>query len=453
MSGPSNTSATKQLPRHRGGLADGAQICGFDIGGLHSDMLATFSRFLRSGIPVSILDGYSAYSNFSGISLVNERRIGIDYHTKELKRTRLRARNLRLLAADESDEVARRDYQMDVRRETERCRAIEAEIARFENQASLPTPPKFDTEVGFLLAGLGALVSSPDGRVQSSSATALHSVLHDFHLEQVGDRVRWSAGLLLPANGQVLVAGPFTGSVASIGRRKSPAEQAAVGESLGAGLLRRPFVDKLQKVGYPYHLARTASLAPGGFIPRILLGEEVIWPDCPETFDHGKFNAHLRSIWESHPLWAKAVYCWNNPKRQALADIVAILGGQVNKIQITDLLEASGISNEELNNMTFGGLIRREGVPFWPPAVRRVGIWGSARTRSPKEMVGRICGLCHQTATAVVRVPEVTEALLCRTCRVMPGHPDLVFPPYYLDLALPPTELDMVLVDRAKAWK
>jgi hypothetical protein len=444
---------TKQLPRHRGGLADGMHICGFEIASFHKDILATISRSLREGVPVTTLDGFASIPNIDGMALINENRINLERLNRNFKNLEARARNLRLLAADETDQQSRTEYQEDARRESKRLTEMKVEIDRLSNQEIKPLPIQFTSETEYLIAGLSALVSSDTGRIQLETATAFQSILHEFQVEAKGDRVHWSTCLLVPADGRVVVIGPFKGSVPAIGRKKSPADLDSLNYSLGAGISRRSVVSKLQDAGFSYHRSRAASLAPGGYLARVLLGEEVIWPQCNSDFNHERFNSHVRQIWSKNFSCSKTFYCWSNPKRQAVTDIVSNLGGRAYREQIWPLLKSFEIEDKHLIFMTQEIVSTRQGALPWPPSVVRLGEWNTGEDNNLKMLGSVFCQLCGNPATAVIRVPEVSDSVLCRSCCVMPSQPDLPFPRMYLDLALPETDLDQALLARARSWK
>jgi hypothetical protein len=169
----------------------------------------------------------------------------------------------------------------------------------------------------------------------------------------------------------------------------------------------------------------------------VLLGEEVVWPDCDATFNHVAFNRHVRAVWEAHPGWAASVYCQTSPSRQALADLVASKGGSASLSDLDADLKELGIRRNDVYSMTLPKPGRTDATPPWPPTVERTTVWTSGKGADSSLMANPICPVCRAPATAVVRVLEVTNALLCRTCRVMPSNPEVEFPPLYLDLALP----------------
>lgn len=189
-------------------------------------------------------------------------------------------------------------------------------------------------------------------------------------------------------------------------------------------------------------------MAPGPHLVAALLGEDVRWPDCEPGFDHLGFAAHLRETWTALQAWSGGVYAHTAPKRQILADLVAALGGHASLAQLHHVVADVGLKPTDLYPMTLPRP-SNGGQPPWPPTVDRVGTWSAGTLAEHSHLTSPRCPRCGQPATAVVRVPEVPTALLCRGCRVMPGHPDLVFPPLYLDLALPPITIPDDLVHRA----
>ncbi|HEV7788281.1 MAG TPA: hypothetical protein VGP05_04655, partial [Pseudonocardia sp.] len=261
----------------------------------------------------------------------------------------------------------------------------------------------------------------------------------------------WRTHLLVPADGRVLRLGPFGGRVPRRGRTLTPAEWQRLRTGAGRPAGRRGVIHALGKAGFPEHLARAASLAPDGHLARVLLGQDVEWPDVPAGFDHDRFNRHLRQQWGAHPGWAKGVYCQTNTKRQALTDLVAALGGFARADQLRAVFPDLGIKNADLLPMTLTRRARNPATADWPPSVERVGQWSAAGKAHEHAVCSILCPGCGQPATAVVRVLEVPGALLCRRCLIAPARPDLRFPPIYATLALPPTAIAPALVTRALA--
>lgn len=432
------TGKVARRPRHTAGLADGAKVRSVNIQALHSDMLRAFAAGLRDGVPVEVLDGLRAYRDVHSLTVVNQRQGRLRQLEQEASEARDRARHARQNANEEPDGDVRADYQEDARRYTAQARQLEDEMARMRFLTEGTTlPDRFDGEVDFLLSGLKALLVTEDGRVNDEQAAALRSVLHDFSLTLEGSQVRWVASLLVPADDRVVALGPFTGIVAAHGRVLTSAEIAEHHSAAGAAQRRRILVHRLEEAGFPRHLARAASLAPGGYLPRVLLGEEVVWPDCDASFNHVAFNSHVRAVWEAHPGWAASVYCQTSPSRQALADLVASKGGSASLADLDGDLEELGIRRNDVYSMTLPKPGRTDATPPWPPTVDRTTVWASGKGADSSQMANPICPACGAPATAVVRVLEVTDALLCRSCRVMPSNPELKFPPLYIDLALP----------------
>lgn len=425
-------------PRHTAGIADGAKVRIIDRLALHTSMLSALCTGLRDGVPAQLLDGHQAYRDLHGLTVVNQRQGQTRALESSAADARNRARKARANANEESDAEVCADYQLDARRYTAEARRIEEELHRLRSKTqSTALPDTFEGEIDFLLSGLEALLDTEDGRVSDHQSAALKSVLHDFTISLEGTSVRWSASLLVPADGQVVVVGPFTGTVAARGRLLTAAEVRELPTAAGSGQRRRTIVHRLERAGFPTHLSRAASLAPGDYLVRALLGEDVTWPSCSSTFDHSAFNEHVRSVWSSNSGWSASVYCQTNSTRQALADLVAHFGGTATLAELDPHLARLGIRRGDVYAITLPKRARKETTLPWPPTVTRTNTWSARSKASGSQMACLVCPRCGKPATAVVRVPEVPDALLCRTCRVMPSNGQLEFPPLYLDLALP----------------
>lgn len=192
----------------------------------------------------------------------------------------------------------------------------------------------------------------------------------------------------------------------------------------------------LREACYPKALATSASHAPGPYLRDALLGHSVTWPGCDPRFDHAAFNEHVRSTWQHLPGWASNVYCYTAPSRQALVDMIASLGGAATMERLEVKRERWGLARNDLYLIS-KSMTRSGNTPPWPASVERRGDWSKRSPRTESILANWLRPLCGDPATAVVRVPEVPDALLCRRCRVMPSRPDLIFPPPYLDHALP----------------
>lgn len=447
------TSPTGRASRHRAftsdGLADGRKLALIERTTLHRSMLQAFADGLRHGVEVANLDGYQAFQDLQGMTVINQRRGRIRLLESRAQECRSLARRARENANAEPDPATRTEYMDDARSYSAEGRGFTEEANRLkalEDPGSLPD--SFDGEVGFLLDSLTALLDSSDGICSRDQAAALHSILRDFRIAIEGSELRWSACLLVPADGRVLSIGPFGGVLPLRGQPITPAEVDELSNSTGAAQRRRKLIHQLEEAGYPRHLARAATLAPGFLLPRVLLGEDVTWPDCVADFDHAGFNEHLRQTWSKHPAWAAGVYCHKNIKRQALADTVALLGGRAPLVLIEPFLARYDIRRNDIYSMTLPKRTSNLALPAWPATVMRENEWSSITPVSESILRNPTCPRCQAPATAVVRVLEVPDALLCRQCRVMPSRGDLVFPPLYLSLALPPIALpDLTDID------
>ena len=427
--------------RRRRGLDAGSKVAVVDQRALHRSIVAGVADGLRHGVPVDVLDGYAAHMSLHQLVIVNDRSARVEHLTRERDHARDLAKRARALATSEPDDEVAADYRADARTHAARARSLDEQITAITTAQSTPqVPPVFTGEVEYLITGLTALLAA-DGKMTREQRAAWRTVVHAFRVIPDGAALRWELELLVPAEGQVMVLGPFTGTVPARGKVLSPAEQARLGAPQASGQRRRERIHALLEAGYPLHLARCATLAPTDHLARALLGEDVTWPDCPPAFDHDAFTTHVRTVWGAHPGWGKGVYLQTAPKRQALADLLAALGGSATIADLDPHLPALGLVRNDLYALSLPRLMRHPSTPAWPPTVERDGVWSAGTKASHSRLVSPRCGVCGEPATAVVRVPEVPDALLCRSCRVMPSRPDLVFPPLYLDLALPPTDL------------
>ena len=360
-----------------------------------------------------------------------------------MKRQSTQARKLAI--EEEEDDEVRAQYQQDARTATREAAALQLDLSRLRQEDAQVLPATFKSEVDYLIRGLATIAR---GNVAPRDERhALHTVIEDFRIEECGDAARWTLHLLVPADGRVAVLGPFTDVVPVIGRRVTPAEKKARKNTTADARIRRTLIGQLLDAGFPDCLARAASFAPTTHLARALLNDDVLWPDCADGFDHAAFNRHVRASWPRNGAWSKGIYCHTNPKRQAIVDLVAGLGGQARLDQIEAVAEDLGFQVSDVYPLTDEKTSRNPAIPRWPAPVRRCGAW-SAATLAEASIVESIrCPRCGEPATAVVRVPEVPGALLCRRCLVAPAHPDLQFPPLYGDLALPTTRiLEEVLV-------
>lgn len=439
---PKSPGSSASQPRHTAGLADGKKLTVVPMAALHADMLRVIAHGIRTGVPARLLDGYRAYRDASALVVTNEHQARVTRLQEDARALRARAKTARRLATEETDPDVADDYRDDARDYTQQATAAEAEMRRLTEQVERQSlPAQFDGEVDYLLTGLKALLPTSDARVTLDQANALRTVMPEISLELVGREIHWSAELLLPADNRVVALGPFTGRVPARGRILTQAELDDIATASGAAQRRRQLIHQLDEAGYPRHLSRAASLAPRGLLPQVLLGQAVLWPDCPEDFDHHGFNEYLRRVWGAHPGWSASVYCQTNPSRQALADLIASLGGTASLADIEPHLVDLGIKRNDIYSMTLPKHARDPKTPPWPPTVLRTNTWATRSPSTDSYLASPRCPRCRQPVTAVVRVLEVTDALLCRTCHVMPSEPERVFPPLYLDLALPQTPI------------
>ena len=431
--------------RRTAGLDDGTRVASINRGDLHRSIVETIARGLREGTEAVALDGLAAFRSVQQLVVVDQRRETLARLARERDEAERRASRARTLAIDEADDELAGQYREDAREHSQRARRIRAEIDRLESADARALPESFTGEVDFLITALGALLAE-DGRTGPEERTALRQVLRNFIITVDGATARWETELVVPAGDRVVALGPFRGSVPARGTPLAPAALKALPASSGAALERRRMRDALEAEGWPTPVARSATLAPFMLLPQVLLGTDVEWPDCPPDFDHARFNAHLRDSWTPDLACVASKYAYTSVQRQALADIVAALGGQARLDQAMHAGREHGLTQARVTNLTY---ITKHGLP-WPPAVVRVGQWSAGTYVHDSHLRSLICPLCDQPATAVLRLPEVPEAVLCRTCRVMPSRPDLPFPPIYIDLALPRTALSPSLIQDAR---
>lgn len=420
-----------------GGLPDGVKDGIVIRDELHESMWRSFVTGLRTGVPVTTLDGHRAFSGIDGLVMFNENRARVELLRQELSEAERLAKSARGLAIREQDPRQQLAYQAEARAQGARAEALSAAIDRAHEQVAGGVPPVFTCEMSFFEAGLSALLT-PSGVVEQSVWSALRKVLHNMTGHFDDTWFHWEASLLLPADGNVYVAGPFAGRVPRHGRVLTPAERDRAQDSNGGALRRRQLIEELTQAGYPRRIARAATLAPDLLLAKVLLGVEIHWPDCTPDFEHQGFNNHLRSVWTSLMAWDATKYCQVNPKRQTLTDLVAAMDGHARRDQLRPVLTDFGLNEDDLHPMTLTR-VSRGGAPDWSPSVRRTGPWTAASLVHQNGVESVYCPVCGQPATAVVRVPEVPGSLLCRSCLRPPAAPDLVFPPVWRELALPST--------------
>jgi hypothetical protein len=130
--------------------------------------------------------------------------------------------------------------------------------------------------------------------------------------------------------------------------------------------------------------------------------------------------------------------------------LVAELGGTARIDQIKAVTDLIHLDPPNLHPYTLPRVSANPGIPEWQPCVRRLGTWERNASTAESLVTSIRCPGCGHPATAVVRVPEVPDALLCRSCLISPSLPDLVFPPLYEQLALPPTRFSEEVLNLAR---
>jgi len=420
---------------------------------LHESMLEQFAAGIRDGVPARVLDGYSAMRNMNELVVVNRRDNEIERIKQQILDADRSAKRARRLATEESDtgeDDAARGYRDDARRYARDARRLRQRLTDLQQpQRSRDLGDGFEAEVTFLLEGLRVLTAD-QSQMTVERWSALQSVLHGLRLDIEHDRVRWTAQLRVLADGDVIALGPFTGTVANVADPRAPAETA--GYASGSRLVpdRQRLRVALERTGLPSSLASAAVLAPGLYLPRALAGERVIWPECPASFDHDRFNRHLLDQWHRPFVWSAHRYAYPNQKRQTLTDLVAALGGRARLDQIKAVCAELGLKVTDIHPMS----LPRPQLPnrlTYLPSVRRAGTWQATTPLSDSILESIPCPNCYTPATAVVRVPEVPGNLLCRSCLTPPADPTLTFPPMYVNLALPPVVIRPDLLRRTLA--
>ncbi|NNN09186.1 MAG: hypothetical protein HKL85_08345 [Acidimicrobiaceae bacterium] len=434
---------------HTGSSANGQKLAVIDRRELHEAIVRASATAFRSGVPAVRLDGLAALDASNRLVMVDRSQARRESLKARLAEERRIAKRLRLRAAGEEDGGVADEYRDDAREHTLAAKVLETELAQAESaQRELSLPERFSGEVEFLLAGIRALLD-PSGAVDRDVAEALDKVLDNLQVWEASDhRIAFSFNWLIPANGTVARFGPITGSVDRLGRLMTPAERGSIEAGGIDRRTRRVLVHELGKSGLNYAIARAVSICPFPQLAEALLGGEPNWPGVDDEFDHHEFNEYLRQRYDSLIGWAKGVYCQTNPKRQALADVVAAMGGEARVDQVRVVARELGVKDTDLLPMTLPRI--RATTPTWEPSVRRLGVWDCSTTVEANSMASIWCGTCNAPATAVVRVPEVPGSLLCRTCCRSPFEPERVFPSVYLNLALVPTAIPEELLERAK---
>lgn len=433
---------------HTGSAANGFKLGVINRVDFHRAIVEATALAFREGICGIALDGLAALDAKNQLVVVDRSQIRLGSLKVRFVEERRLAKKLRSLAAKEKEADVADEYRADAREHTLAAKSLEREIGRLESDShQTPLAAQFEGEVDYLLTALAALLD-PAGTVDRDVAQGLDKVLDGLMLRELDDdRLEFSLNWLVPASGTVVRFGPVVGTVRRRGRVMTPAERSMINAGGIDRRIRRQLVHRLENAGFPYNVARAVSVSPFPELSQALLGGEPLWLDVSESFDHHAFNEHLRSSYEGLTAWAEGIYCQTNPKRQALADVVAAMSGEARVDQLRVITRALGIKDTDLLPLTLPKL--KEGSPAWEPAARRRGVWQARTTVEANWVESILCATCGRPATAVVRVPEVPGALLCRTCHTSPFALEIEFPGRYVDLALPAVTIEESLLHSA----
>ena len=421
------------------GGSNGTLIASVNASELHRSMVEAFADGFDSGVLAGDFGLVEASSSFTGRTPQDLLRSRIDYLSTQAEALLVeRGRCISRAGKVQDDQIAD-----ELLANAQQCQAehdrLMREVAEFTVRLDEPLPEltDFDTDASLMIAAL-SILPREYSTVTQQMRSDLSRVIDGFRLDVSTECVRWECYLMLPANDRLLRVGPFFGTVGRLGRVLPPATLTDASSDSGVALKRADFERALRNRGFPKGAAKCASYAPGMFLPRVILGEDLKWPDCPDDFDHEEFNNYLRSVWTKDVPWSGKQYLRTNEKRQILTDLVAAAGGRLSLAKTMAAGEALGLGYQAIQYLTRQQLTRQVTRP-WLGAVEREGEWKSTGSREDHFLVSRRCLKCGDPATAAVRVCEVPGDLLCRTCRVPTVGKPRVFPQLYVDMALPPT--------------
>lgn len=404
---------------------------------IHSSILAAVAEGLESGVLAERLDMPARVASLTGTTRVDRISARMDVLKEQrmhLEREIAGAIHASTRTVDTANVDALLERATELRQDLSR---LDEHLRDLEAQQALPPPPleTFETDGDLILSAL-SILSCPDGVVAPEARHALAQVLTDFRLEVRHEEVEWQAFLMLPQDDYEVRLGPFTGTVPRRGRILPKALLDDPTVDVGLGDRISDFEARLRQQGLPHLSAKCASRAPQGLLPRVLLGEEVLWPDCADDFDHAEFNEYLRECW-SHPAWSGRQYVRTHRPRQLLTDIVAHAGGRIDLVSALKAGDAQGLKSQQVHYIMRGSHEANDVTREWVPPVLREGEWGCNTAAKEHFLLSRRCWSCGDPATAVVRVLEVPGDLMCRSCHVAVDLPGRVFPPLYVDMALP----------------
>lgn len=420
------------------GGSNGTLIAAVNASELHRSMIEAFADGFDSGVLARDFGLVDASVSFSGRTPQDLLRSRIDVLSSQAEALLTeRGQCISRAGRVQDDQIA--DEML---ANAKRCQAdhdrLMREVAELTRQLDEPLPEltDFDTDASLMIAAL-SILPREYSTVTQQMRSDLSRVIDGFRLAVSGASVHWECYLTLPANDRLLRVGPFTGTVTRLGRVLPPAALTDSSSTSGVALKRADFERALEKRGFSRNAAKCASYAPGMYLPRVILGEDVEWPDCPDDFDHDEFNEYLRSVWTKDVAWSGKQYLRTNEDRQVLADLVAAApGGRLSLAKAMAAGEVLGLNYQKIHYLTRAQEKRQVTRPWLAP-VEREGVWKATGSREDHFLLSRRCLKCKKPATAAVRVCEVPGDLLCRVCRVPTVGVERVFPPLYVDMALP----------------
>jgi hypothetical protein len=418
---------------------------------LHESVWTEIVRGLREGVGAHVLDGYVSRRGIDSIVLLDEDRERRELLERELADAKKKEGGARDLAAGEEDVEVQDGYKRDARRYAERARSAREQIAALDarKRDRDVLPVEFESEAEYLIEGLRTLLL-PREHMNSRARAALASVLTDFRADVDDQVMRWSANLVVPADGRAVTLGPFTGTVPNLVTRKAPAHRKQAAILAKNSALRRDRLRSLVDLGFSKVVAAAAADCPFDELFRLLHGEEPDWDEVGAGFDGVAFNTHERETWRNLETWGQKQYLFLSPQRQELVDLVAALGGVARIDQLCVWAELRKIRTDRLAKFSCFPSDPPSRPRLFPSVLHRRGEWVRGKTISERELVSIRCPRCGEPATGVTRVACVPGALMCRACFVAPALPGLQYPRKFGDLWLPPTVFDPRELERIR---
>jgi len=368
-------------------------------------------------------------------------------------------------ARDNSNMVRDPELQAEYRADSERlaaeARDLDAKAAAAAEPLALPLPDQFEAEVGLLKAGLTALLSSGE-QVAKVPVAALHQVLTGFRVWPDGLNVAWETKVVLATNDGWVELGPFGGVVRERGIKSSlpPAERnrllaervllevdPADAPRVTAASHTWPLIlDGLRQLGVE-PADRAAVIARVPLLVRQSIATTLLGSEAP-TGASAEFAQWVSHVYLDGPVRFRPPW-WGNDCRgvRLVIDILVQAGGSMSLHALKQAFRDRGIDPGKIVGITRSKDRRGGGV--WPEPIAKEGPWINGR--SPRAWASlRSCPHpgCEGLLTVAVRVPEVTDGLLCPECRRMPSDASVVFPDLYFGL---PAWPELLPIKRADA--